>query len=116
MNENDNVTVEEKPGVWEILVPVRWDHVRHGGELISKLHHQEWDRKVLEIASGLTINRIVRGRWLSESDSEEMIPVRIACSTSQIIRIADLTAAHYKQTTIFFYPISNVAYIRHYPG
>lgn len=103
----------EKILFWEILVPKNFPD----GNKIEVSHHNEWDTMVRGISSGLTIFRAAKGQWVSPDNKlfiEEMIPVRIACTFSQIEIIADITAGHYKQEAIMYYLISEDVYIQQY--
>lgn len=99
--------------MWEILVPKNFSD----GSKIDISHHNEWDGMVRNISSGLTIFRAAKGQWVSPDNklfTEEMVPVRIACSFPQIEMIADITAKHYKQEAIMYCLVSEDVFIRHY--
>lgn len=85
--------------LWEILVPVK---------SIKKRHHKKWDRKVSQIAGGLTLFKPKKGRWLSGSKlfCEKMIPVRIAATEEELQEIARFTAKHYDQKAVMYYLVS----------
>lgn len=99
--------------LFEILIPVRDnDKLEFGFS-----HNVNWDNAVLVIAGGLTKYPPVKGQWISNSNelfSEDMIPVRIACSEEQIEEIADFTAKHYKQLAVMYYLVSNNVIIKSY--
>lgn len=100
--------------LWEILLPT----VRNNGKPFRTRHHRVWDREVIGIAGGLTIfPKTTKGVWVSREGSvftEQMIPVRVACTASEMDRIADFSAKHYDQYAIMFYKVSDQVYIRHY--
>lgn len=104
----------EKKQVWEILVP----RLRNDGIAFSVLHHQEWDKKVREIAGGLTIfTPTKKGEWISSDGrvfSESMIPVRICCGYNKMEQIMDLTAKHYSQLAVMMYLVSEDVFIKEY--
>ncbi len=90
--------------LWEILIPVS-----KGTSKFSQAHHRQWDEYVRSLAGGLTIlHPTKKGYW--ESTIERMIPVRIACSKKQIVKIAAFTAKHYAQDSIMYYRLSNEVY------
>ncbi len=98
--------------LWEILVP----RALNGGEEIPVSYHQAWDKRVREIAGGLTILKSARGIWESptgEIFQEAMIPVRIACSEVQIRQIANLTMDYYDQEAVMAYRVSDLVIIQH---
>jgi len=69
-----------------------------------------WDKKVREIANGLTILKPAMGQWISPDGNvfaERMIPVRIACSESEINNIAIMTKEYYDQLAVMYYRISD---------
>jgi hypothetical protein len=100
--------------LWEILVPtVR----RADGKPYRTRYHRVWDEKVRQIAGGLTILSPAKGQWVSPKGdlfNERMIPVRIACTRSQMDKIADMTAAYYDQLAIMFYSVSEEVVVRNY--
>lgn len=94
--------------LWQILVPT----ITNEGKPVKTRHHRVWDKKVRELAGGLTVMpKNVAGYWLDENSSivynERMIPCLIACEESIIEKIADWTAKHYKQLAIMYYLISD---------
>lgn len=98
--------------LWEILVPTIVD-----GNHVNKDYHKTWDKKVHEISGGLTILNATKGQWVSPDNQlfvENMIPVRIFCSKTEIESIADFTAVYYNQKAIMFYLISQLVEIKHY--
>jgi hypothetical protein len=98
--------------LWEILVP----KYSNEGKEYSLIHHQKWDDYVRGIAGGLTIFKKSRGQWISPEGqlfSEEMIPVRICCSSNNLNRIVDFTLNHYDQLAVMAYEISNNIIIKY---
>jgi len=98
--------------LWEILVPT----VRPNGAPIRLRFHRVWDQKVREISGGLTILQPARGQWVSPSGelhAERMIPVRIACTEQEMQAIAKMTLDYYEQQAVFYYKVSDEAYILH---
>ena len=96
--------------LWEILVPT---HSNDGTE-ISVEYHQKWDEYVKNLAGGLTILKKSRGIWVSESGTEfreNMIPVRVACTRSQIKEIIVFTAIHYAQKAVMYHLVSQEVHI-----
>ncbi len=100
--------------LYEILIPT----ISNDGKPFRTRHHKVWDKKVLEIASGLTImSPTTSGTWTSKCGKtfvERTIPVRIFCNDVQISLIADWTAKHYKQLAVMYYRISDSVTIKHY--
>lgn len=90
--------------VWEIFVP----------NSFALTKHKAWDKKVREISNGLTIYKPVRGHWLGDDGivEETMIPVRIACSTEQIDKIAAIMLEHYEQQAVMYYLITDKVFIK----
>ena len=96
--------------LWEILVPTERE-----GKPVRTRSHKEWDRRIREIAGGLTIFKPAKGEWVSptgELFAERMIPVRIMCSAEDIKKIADITIDFYSQEAVMYYLISNSAFVR----
>jgi hypothetical protein len=94
--------------LFEILVPNIWND----GRTISLDHHHEWDRKVRDICGGLTIFKKTKGYWVNPNDHavfrEEMIPVRVACTYTELDTILKLTLEHYAdQKAVFAYLVSD---------
>lgn len=98
--------------LWEILVPYKI-----GRKNVQVPYHQEWDAKVLEISGGLTLMKVAKGCWVSPTTDklhkELMIPVRIACSGEQILKIMEMTIEHYKQEAVFATLVSTKTLIMH---
>lgn len=106
-------TNKEKICFWEILVPTQSNE----GKPFRTRFHKVWDKKVRNITGGLTIIHPIKGQWISsegELFSERMIPVRIACSESQIDLISDITAKYYNQKAILYYLITDRVIIKKY--
>jgi len=96
--------------IWEILIP---SHFNDGSE-VNLDHHNKWDEWVLDIANGLTVLKPAKGRWIDlggKRYTEPMIPVRIACTEDEIIRVAKFTKDHYEQIKVMFYRIADKVYI-----
>lgn len=92
--------------LWEILVP---RYSNSGKEYAIEYHHK-WDAKVREIAGGITIFRTAKGHWVNPQGKlfiEEMIPVRIHCTESDLDKIIDHTLTYYDQEAVFAYEISS---------
>jgi len=101
-----------KMGVWEILIPRCSNNCRE----YSVKYHQAWDKKVREIAGGITILKAAKGHWINPKGKlfvEEMIPVRVYCTEKDIDKIIDFTINYYKQEVIFAYKISSKMKIKH---
>lgn len=99
--------------LYEILVPCQ----TNDGKPIRTRQHREWDRRIRRIAGGLTILAPAKGQWLSQEGElfcDSMIPVRIVASADKMERIADITAAFYKQKAVMFYELSTKVIIKHY--
>jgi len=108
-----NLQVETK-SLWEILVPYKI-----GRKTVQVPYHQEWDKKVVDITGGLTLQKVSKGIWVSpttdKTHTELMIPVRIACSREQIEKIMEFTITHYKQEAVFCTKISDETLIMYAP-
>lgn len=94
--------------LWEILVPNNeFDGLRT--KIIPLEHHYIWDNFVSETVGGLTVYGVLTGksRDLKDIRGEEMIPVRIACSSKQLKSIMEFTKKHYKQHSVMAYKISD---------
>lgn len=111
--------------LWEILVPTQINHPdpKLGGVTfnVTVRYHRVWDKKVREIAGGLTIHPVVTGEWISPENTlfrEKNIPVKIACNDYQMYEIAAYTAEYYKQEAVMFYVVSENVIIKdfRYPG
>ena len=109
MNTTENselLKLEEKLELWELLVPTQ----RNDGRPIRTRFHRVWDKKVREVAGGLTVLTPVRGHWVDspteEIYTERMIPVRIRCTRKQLNKILPMTLEYYEQKAIFCYKIS----------
>lgn len=94
-----------KRQLWEILVPC----TRNDGRPITVAFHRVWDARVRAISGGLTILKPAVGQWVSpegELFKERMIPVRVACSCTEIEQIIDMTADYYDQQAVMAILIS----------
>jgi hypothetical protein len=83
---------------------------------VRTVHHKNWDTKVRNIAGGLTILKPAKGQWISDSGEhimERVIPVRIACTESNIKRIAKITSEHYKQEKVLYYCVADKVHFYH---
>ena len=92
--------------LWEILVPT----IRNDGKPYRLRYHKVWDKKVKEISGGLTIMPKAKGQWISPSGTlfvEQMIPVRILATKSEIESIVDLTIKYYSQEAVLAYKVSD---------
>jgi hypothetical protein len=79
-------------------------------------YHHKWDETVREISGGITVLRTAKGHWVSPVGKvfvEEMIPVRIYCSESQIEKIIDHTLKYYDQEAVLAYELSSNVKLRH---
>lgn len=97
--------------LWEILVLASSKKKKNAYKW-----HKIWDEKVRQISGGLTILRPAKGQWVSPTGivfKDRMIPVRIACSEKQLMKILDLTIKHYDEEAIFAALISEKVIIKH---
>ncbi|MEI6732201.1 MAG: hypothetical protein WCK90_06010 [archaeon] len=97
--------MNNKKTLWEILVP----RASNEGKEFSVDYHRTWDRRVNEIAGGLTILRSAKGHWTSPEGRnfvEQMIPVRVYCRENEIDKIILYTMDYYKQEAVMAYEIS----------
>ena len=104
--------MEVRKKLWEILVPRKSNE----GVEFAVEYHQEWDKKVREIAGGVTILRTAKGQWINPEGRafiEEMIPVRVYCLEGEIEKIIDYTLVYYDQEAVFAYEISSNVKVRH---
>lgn len=102
----------ENGKMWEILVPT----ISNDGKPFRTRYHKVWDKKVREIAGGLTILKPVLGQWVSPNEDlfkERMIPVRIFCSREDIEKIIDYSIVYYKQEAIMAYCISTECIVKY---
>ena len=97
--------------LWEILVPCTIDN-----EHIKLKHHKQWDKFVQRISGGLTILKPVKGIWVfkNESTEERMIPVRMACTEKEMLKIVNFTAEHYQQKSVMVYKLTEEVYIKRF--
>ena len=92
--------------LWEILVPT----TNNAGKPYRVRYHRVWDAKVREITGGLTVMPVANGQWTAPDGTvyrERMIPVRIACTESQIRAIMQLTLEYYDQEAVMVFHLSN---------
>lgn len=98
--------------LYEILVPTEIDRGKVGGDKVVPIrtrYHRVWDEKVREISGGLTVMRPASGQWVDDDGKlykERMIPVRIACTETQIKEIAKFSLDFYMQKAVMCYEIS----------
>lgn len=100
----------EKKELWEILVPT----VRNDGRPFRLRYHRVWDERVKELSGGLTIVSPVKGTWVSPDRvtyKERMIPVRIMCTRSEIMEIAEMSKKYYEQLAVMVYRVSDEVYV-----
>lgn len=105
--------------LYEILVPTeKPDCIPGKNRYFTKKYHQEWDKKVIAISNGLTVLQPTKsGSWVAPNGKlfrEKMIPVRVACTKDEIVKIMDVAAKHYKQKAIMAYKLSEEVLIRNY--
>jgi hypothetical protein len=76
-------------------------------------HHRAWDKKVCEIAGGVTIGGVTKGRWKSNKSVifDDMIECKIACTAEKIIDVAKMTCQHYNQDAVFLWEVSSNAFV-----
>ena len=96
---------QKNKNLFEILVPTQ----RNDGRPIHLRFHRIWDRKVREIAGGLTILTPVKGQWIYENTlfQERMIPVRIATTKQAMEEIARFTLKYYEQFAVLYYRVAD---------
>jgi len=94
--------------LWEILVPTL---MGDNAKPVRTKHHKQWDKYVRKLSGGLTVLRPAKGQWLDTHSNmlieERMIPVRIACTESDIKKIISFTLSHYRQKVVMAYQISS---------
>lgn len=98
--------------LWEILVPT----IRNNGRPIRARFHRVWDKKVYDIAGGVTIMTPSRGKWVSPDGNlfeERMIPVRIVATREQIDQIVNMTIDYYEQIAVLAYKISDEVILKY---
>ncbi|MBT7706346.1 hypothetical protein HN747_02765 [archaeon] len=96
----------ETPKLWEILLPT---HSNDGKEYTIE-HHRKWGEKAKQVSGGITFLGAVKGSWKSPQGhifEEEMLPVRIRCTSEEIKKISNYTLKHYSQETVWAYEISS---------
>ncbi len=112
----------ERIDMWEIYVP---KYNAQG----SVNNHTKWDQYVCNLAGGLTVLGSQVGKYQSADENtvaaahadgfkqiirERMIPVRIACTESNIKKIADFTCEFYFQEAVLYYKVvENVVIHKH---
>ncbi len=92
--------------LWEILVPA----CDNNGKRFSLNHHKIWDKKVMQVSHGMTIQKIANGRWVSPKCGmfkEKMIPVRFISNQKEAKEIVNFTLSHYNQKAVLAYQLSN---------
>ena len=110
--------------IYEIMVPytmgshnyVAGKGIPRPNRNIHVPYHQDWDKKVIEIAGGMTLMRAAKGTWISPTGTEHkeiMIPVRISCTEEQIEEIIELTLRHYCQEAVMAYVVSEKVIVRY---
>ena len=97
----DGFLSDDPVSLWEILVPT----VRANGKPIHTRFHRVWDKEVEKISGGMTIYHPAHGRWINEGTryAERMIPVRVMCTRSEILKIAEFTVKYYDQKAVMAY-------------
>jgi hypothetical protein len=90
--------------IYEILVPT----VDNDGKPFRTRYHRVWDKKVYDITGGISILTPLKGKWVDDGTlyEERNIPVRIACTESQMMEILKFTKEYYRQIAIMAYVIS----------
>lgn len=74
-----------------------------------------FDGFVLDMVGGLTVLKpSTTGKWIFEQRlyEDRVIPVRIACTRSQIEKILDFAKVHYRQIAVMAYKLSDEVIIR----
>ena len=106
---------QETQMLWEILVPTVRNPTEDGKiSPYRTRYHRVWDAKVKDIAGGLTVLTPVKGTWVSADDEtfqERMIPVRIMCTRTEILEIAQMSKVYYEQEAIMVYKVSDEVFI-----
>ncbi|GGT56367.1 hypothetical protein GCM10010207_65350 [Streptomyces atratus] len=78
--------------------------VSNTGCPFSVRHHRQWDAMVKQLAGGMTLIQLIRGSWVDpvsqEDFAERMIPVRIMCTSEQIVGICKETARFYDEFSV----------------
>ena len=106
-------TVETQ--LWEIFVPYH----KNNGEKYNIRHHRIWDNKVMDITQGMTIMKLAKGKWMTQSGKkyrDTVIPVRIACERKHIIRIMEITRINIRHRLIDFVLLINLFIIKNMKG
>jgi len=105
---------KDSKSLWEILVP----NYDNSGKKYDLDYHHKWDDEVRKLTGGLTILKTAKGQWINNDGtlfSEEMIPVRLYCTKSDISDIVDLTMQHYSQEAVLAYKVSSEVILRYNP-
>ena len=102
----------EPKELFRILVPT----VRNDGRPFRTRYHRVWDAKVREISGGLTICTPVVGQWEDKDDNntlykERMIPVEIACTTSEFLKILTMSKTYYDQIKMYGFKLSSKVWV-----
>jgi hypothetical protein len=93
--------------LYELLVPRNYED---SGKPIRTAHHRQFDLYVLKIANGITILKPTTiGYWVDKGRTykDSVIPVRIACTELEIIKIGKFAKCHYRQKSIMIYKLSD---------
>ena len=95
----------KKVEMWEVLVPTQYN----SGRPVRTRHHKMWDQQVYKLSGGLTIFKPTSGKWMHDGVlyEDRCIPVRIACTRTQLSKILKFTKFHYKQLAVMAYKISD---------
>ena len=112
--------IDEPVCLYEILVPT----VSNEGKPYKTRYHRVWDNFVYELVGGITILRPAKGKWIDKSViegdkflkvlyEERVIPVRIACTRSQLEKIIDYTIKYYNQIAVMAYKISEEVIVKY---
>ena len=91
--------------LFEILVPTIYGDTL---KPIRTRHHKRWDEMVRKVSNGLTLMTPAKGQWLFEGAlfEERVIPVRIACTDTEMDKIVQFSLRHYRQKAIMYYVLS----------
>jgi hypothetical protein len=114
------------PELWEILVPTtrrvlagnagRWsklerDHQGCVAVPCTTRYHRVWDAKVRAISGGLTVLKPAKGYWMDPVSKtvfhDRTIPVRIACTRTQLDEVIKITLSYYNQLAVMAYKLSS---------
>lgn len=93
--------------LWEIYVPT----ISNEGKPFRTKMHKEWDTRVRRISNGLTIYKPALGQWVDNETNElyveRVIPVRVACTKEEILKIMKITRDFYNQIDVLAYKLSS---------